>query len=73
MLRLSELKMSTEFEDVHCPRNLEHGLATKRVLPVANRQMVKKSGPYVVFEIICPVCGTYEFVDDRAPKPGEAD
>jgi hypothetical protein len=49
---------------VECPRNPEHGTASKRWLPFDERETYRSSKDENVFEIDCRTCGKYEFRDE---------
>jgi hypothetical protein len=51
-------------EQIKCPRFREHGMVTKRWLPLEEREMSKADGD--VFEIDCRLCGKFEYQEYRA-------
>jgi hypothetical protein len=47
-------------DQIVCPRNPDHGLVTKRWLPLEERESLTEAAGDV-FEIDCMECGKYEY------------
>jgi hypothetical protein len=66
-------EMRPKTAKIACPRHPEHGLAVKRWLRGEYRQATNEfNGAQIadMYEIACPICGTYEFRQEIEPKQG---
>jgi hypothetical protein len=47
--------------EITCPRNPDHGKATKRWLPPVERQNITSLKVDDVYEVDCAICGRFEW------------
>jgi hypothetical protein len=59
--------MTPAIDRIACPKNLTHGMVSKRWLHPDDRQMITKFDSDV-FEIGCEVCGKYEYSDPEGNR-----
>jgi hypothetical protein len=55
-------------EQIACPRNPDHGMATKRWLPPEERELTRPREGAEVYEIDCPHCGRFEYQEYRGTE-----